>query len=339
MPTPPAPTIKRKLSYPITRLERITGINTDSLIELSVHTGDAWESRKTTVNDLGNYIITAHPIFNNLQSLFNTVDNAITFLNPTYFINRPYVRHDRGDGAASNELKTNAPKIYNLVTLYDVKERIRRTGIAVQAVGPSSIYKRWQISPPKWSIVKQKPAIIVDEGYMQPIYSKDKCPDIDLVTYALPNNTTIHGYGTVAPIVCEKDMMVHIIANLRLDQPYSALVDPEEVPAPYHLNSLNNWMAILFDGGEGVAPVVGSISTFSEIFEIGDDLAVAQVQMTMPIGKGVAFNLFTPANLNTDIPEELENDFRLNRSIFNGLNQVHISYFDENTEDDDEDED
>ena len=322
-------TINRNLSYPISKLNNVTGIDLESLIEISVKEGSNYVSKKTSIKDLGNYIITAHPIFNNLNDLFNTSPGAITFLKPTYFNKRPYVKHMLGDNEEEiyaelanhhEELKDN-----QLVTLYDVKEYIRKTGIAVQAIGQNSKFKKYINE--SW-VFDDKPQIITDSNYMQPIYSKNGC--IGFKPHMLQSGYS--GYIS-DEVVIEKDIMLNVICNLVLRDKYSKLVDNNI--KPYYNASITNWLAILVDGGSDADDNEGesilALTTFNEIIKV-EDIAIAQVQMSVPIAKDTKIKLFTPVGLNTsnNVKITLENDFRFNRSIFNGINQAHLHFYEEN---------
>lgn len=322
--------IIRNLAYPLSKLSTTTALNQTALIELSINNGGVWESRNTTIADFGNYIITSHAIFNNLYDLYNTSPDNITFTKPTYFDNRPYVKQITGTvseaSITSTLSETYPPANENLVTWYDVKRHINETGIAVQATGANSAYKRYVTTNNGMWVSATKPTVTSSTDYMEPIYESTNC--VPLSAKAIGDATLI-GYGTQA-IVAEKDMMVNVIANILLTTTYDELIAGS--PKPYYNHNASHWLALIINGDDD-APIVASISQFTDIISVKIEsikYAIAQVKLTMPIAKNTTFYLYTPATVftNSDIITDIKNNDRFKRSLFAGVNSVSISYFD-----------
>lgn len=319
----------RKLAYPISKLSAISAIDNTALIELSVKNNeDTWESRSTTVADFGNYIITAHAIFNNLYDLYYTLPNSIVFTKPTYFRTRPTVQKIADDSTILN-LDETSPAINSLVTLYDVQKYVKETGIAVQAVGKNSRYRRyvttrngmWQTSDGMWQ-TSAKPTVSSDNEYMKSIYEATNSVNFTLTELL---GSDFVGYATEA-IVAEKDMLVTVIANLLLTKPYDALTTNSIVP--YYNHTANHWLGLIIISDDN-EPIVGTISQFTDIMNVGE-FAIAQVQLTMPISKNTKFCLFTPAAINTTAADvsSIKESTKFQRSLFAGLNEAHVAYYD-----------
>lgn len=324
--------LRTTVAYPISKLAAINAINQNSLLELSVKTSDKpdrWESRKTTIADFGNYLITAHAIFNNLYDLYCTKADAITFTKPAYFSTRPHVKHitnDMTEAQAIKYLKDNpVSSDTSLVTLYDVKEYIKNTGIAVQAVGVGSTYRQYTTNN-GWTTLNYEdmPKIIAADGTanIMPVYASTNCP---IFNYTHISDTGINGFAT-NEITVEKDMMINVIANFVLNSKYSELI--KSAPTPYYNYSASNWLALIIPG-QNNEPVVGTITRFTDIVNV-NDYAIAQVKLSMPIGKNTKFYLFTPADINTNqsVVANISANTKFQRSLFAGVNAAHIGYFD-----------
>ena len=329
--------LRTTVVYPISNLSAINAINQNSLIELSIKTSDStWESRQTTISDFGNYIITSHAIFNNLYDLYCTEPDCITFTKPTYFSRRPYVRHIGGDVTKSEAtaILSAEPITDNasLVTLYDVKDYIRKNGIAVQAVGKNSRYRYYAVtnSGGRWLTADKKPSVVNDSSNMKSIYSSVSC--LTFGSFNITSTNTI-GYATAAHsiVTAEKDMMINVIANFLLTMTYDELT--ANAPVPYYNFTASHWLALIINGNNN-EPIVGTISRFTDIVNVTIDdtnYAIAQVKLSMPISKGTQFYLYTPADINTNI--SAINDIKtksdkFKRSLFDGLNEAHVAYFD-----------
>lgn len=328
--------LRTTVVYPISNLSAINAINQNSLIELSIKTPNGtWESRQTTISDFGNYIITSHAIFNNLYDLYCTEPDCITFTKPTYFSRRPYVRHIGGDvtESAATAILSAEPITDNasLVTLYDVKDYIRKNGIAVQAVGKNSRYRYYVVtnSGGMWLTADKKPSVVNDSSNMKSIYSSVSCLTFGSFNITSTNTT---GYATAAHslVTAEKDMMVNVIANFLLTMTYDELT--ASAPVPYYNFTASHWLALIINGNNN-EPIVGTISRFTDIVNVtinDTDYAIAQVRLSMPISKGTQFYLYTPADINTNISaiNNIKDNDKFKRSLFAGLNEAHVAYFD-----------
>ncbi len=326
MPPSSPHTYQGNVSYPISKLPSpdISYIDYNSLIELAVRDIDGnYVSRSTTIQDFGDFIISAHPIFNNLYDVFYTDPDVIWFGKETRFNSRPKIENSVLNNVP---ITSSACAPGHLITKADLAFWINKHGIAIDAVGPNSVYYLYDTSnpPAQWKKADPEdwPVAIANDIATTPIYSTKS---------AVKFNTAPNGSFTY-PVEMDCHAMLHIVGNLVLAESYSSITS-ENNPNYYNTN-YKRWIGVYYqdidwDDYDNEITVNRLITTMplTNIFKFGTGdsaKAVAQFSIDVPVKAGAKISLYSPADImdSSGIDESA-----LTRSLYSKLNCCSLSYY------------
>lgn len=300
-----------KISYPISELKSAK-IDYNTLIELIIDEyGDGtYISKNATIGMFGDYLVSSHAIFNVLNDIFNdktVVDTDLNgnetyryvsdlyFQSATYFLDNPWSKEvtKKIEGLALNQT----------ITKRQLQRYIQENGMEIDTIKNYYDIYMWDHENSTWNNDDNAP--MLTETTLVPFNIADE----NLIEIDSKIGQSFY-YGSLKPIVIEKNTMVNIVGTISLPDGWN---DPT---TKYFIPEYNLWVALLNRKNNK-----SSIFGMTELHNVVD--GIAYFSFSIPMSIDTRFSIVMPFKPGRSV--EIENQ----ESVFSNLTMSNraIAYY------------